>query len=135
MRLPNTGKEESFDFLTAQQAVATDIRSRYTQREVCISGWVASHQREQEERAQVGVHDKGVLLAGIVQAGLANVGPDVIDEDVQQTVEALVRLATTRIQHEHQATISNLVSLMIQIDVSRRMATRARGLVDESLEM
>lgn len=66
----------------------------YTQREICTGASVASYQREQEERAEVGVHDRGVLLLRVVQAGLANAGADIVDEDVQQTAEVFVRLTT-----------------------------------------
>lgn len=55
---------------------------------------MAPYQREQEERAEVGVHYRGVLLCRVVQAGLANAGADVVDEDVQQTAEVFVRLTT-----------------------------------------
>ena len=57
-RLPTAGMEGRLALPAVRSSnPQTDICSRYTQREIFIGARAASHQREQKERAEVGVHD------------------------------------------------------------------------------
>ena len=57
-RLPIAGMEGRLALPAVRSSnPQTNICSRYTQREIFIGARAASHQREQKERAEVGVHD------------------------------------------------------------------------------
>ena len=56
-------------------------------------GSVAAHLGEQQDRVEVGIDDDSELFGGIVECtGLTNAPADVVHQDIQRTIESLLRL-------------------------------------------
>lgn len=72
-------------------------------------GSVAAHLGEQQDRVEVGIDDDSELFGGVVErTGLTNAPADVVHQDIQRTIESLLRLRHSIENAERAGTSSRI---------------------------